>query len=107
MDHVESSHAVTAPAAQYTSERGGRRSRKALDAERASRNRLRALYFGLASLWGFLVGALGMALAVREDALAGSWVPALLAVALTLTLTGSGVIAGVYRGAQRRSGSGS
>ena len=74
------------------------------DAATSSR-RLRVLYFGAASLWGFAVGIGGLfaGLGVEGTALRPGWTSLLaLAPAAGIAMAGAGIIAGAYQEAKRR-----
>ena len=69
------------------------------------RNRLRLLYFSLASLWGFLIGTLtllvGLSL-VGRPVRVGPVGYSMLAAAATLAVAGGFVVSAAYRDASRR-----
>jgi hypothetical protein len=69
------------------------------------RSRIRALYFGLASLWGFGTGAGALAIALKASGhdfgLDGALMLA-IAIAVLLALLGAGVVAAAYREVARR-----
>jgi hypothetical protein len=72
---------------------------------RTVRRRLRALYFSLAALWGFLAGTaavlIGLTTAGRSPGLAPRSVM-IVAGAAVLSLVGGLVVAAAYRSATRR-----
>jgi hypothetical protein len=61
------------------------------------------LYFVVASLWGFGVGVLGAAVALRRGmGLNPTPVATLLLLGAAVAAVGGAVTAGVYRGARKR-----
>lgn len=72
------------------------RSAVARSAAQASPRRLRLLYFGAASLWGFLSGVGGLLAAPDGPQLL------VLVPAAGIAIAGAGIIAGAYQEAKRR-----
>jgi hypothetical protein len=69
------------------------------------RRRLRALYFSLAALWGFLAGTGAVLIGLRTVGQPTGLAPrcvAFVAVAAVLSLVGGLVAAAAYRSASRR-----
>jgi hypothetical protein len=92
-------------ATEYTLGPGVRHHADAADGNKVSSRTLRHVYFGLASAWGFVVGACGILASyayaghdVRPEgrALVG------LIPAIVVAVAGGGVIAGAYQEAKRR-----
>jgi hypothetical protein len=71
----------------------------------ASSRRLRLLYFGAASFWGFAVGVGGLiaGLGIEDTAMRPGWTSLLALVpAAGAAIGGAGIIAGAYQEAKRR-----
>jgi hypothetical protein len=86
-------------------ERTPRRRRRAAGGASRRRSRIRLLYFGLASLWGFLTGAGALAIAIKatgQDVGLDRTLVLALALAAPLALLGAGVVAAAYREVARR-----
>jgi hypothetical protein len=85
--------------------RSRRRSSSHGDSTRPARSRLRALYFSLAALWGFLAGTgavlVGLSSMGRPVDLGGPGL-AFVSVAAVASLAGGVVVAAAYRAASRR-----
>ena len=94
-----------AAAGEYTARRSKKHSTTSHKAKSISG--LRRFYFGLASLWGFLSGAVTLSVAF---AVSGRSVPGLpltlaaLSVGAVLAVVGGVIAAGAYREARRRVG---
>lgn len=70
-----------------------------------SSRRLRLLYFGVASCWGFVVGVVGLMLVLRSTGETVSpSTTALLGMipAAAVAVVGAGIISGAYQEAKRR-----
>ena len=106
MPNLESrsdTHEISAEQAEYSRiasapHRGG--------AGHVSGRRLRLAYFGVASLWGFIVGAAGILVALRTDAEmrvpSGVDLLTFVVVGAAVAIVGGGVIAGAYQESKRR-----
>lgn len=83
-----------------------RSSRKGTHKKPSVRRRLRLVYFGLASLWGLMIGSAsiltGVAAAGRAPQLDVTLVVMLL-LAILLSLAGGGVASAAYQQARKRS----
>jgi hypothetical protein len=93
---------------EYSVPESQRRSRHGNKDAAPSHRRLRLFYFVIASIWGFLSGAVGVgaALAARGRPL-GIEDPVILfslVSAMGLALAGGAITAAAYRAARRRSG---
>ena len=97
-----------APGNEYSALESQRRSRHSNKVAAPSHRRLRLFYFVIASVWGFLSGAVGVgaALAVRGRPLGIEDPVVLLTLicAMGLALVGGAITAAAYRAARRRAG---
>jgi hypothetical protein len=96
------SHASSVGHAEYSGDVSSRHGR----ATHVSGRKLRFAYFGIASVWGFIVGVGGTLAALQADgklaAPPGTGLLVYVAPCLLIALVGSGVIAGSYQEARRR-----
>jgi hypothetical protein len=105
--HQQEGHAASNQATEYTvsAPRGRVRSGHG-GIETDLRRRLRPLFFGLASLWGFLVGGGGLAFDLYMDGhpvgMMGARSMLRLTVCLGLAVGGGLVLAGAYRELRKR-----
>lgn len=103
MDQTRTLDDVDGRQGEYTGRRRSERSRRSRHADGQARRRVRILYFSLASLWGFFVGALATALALTGP-FSGSatTLPFFLVAGIGLALFGGAVTASIYREARKR-----
>ncbi len=95
--------APTTETPEYT--RKGRARRRETEGESSRGKRLRLVYFGVAALWGFVVGTASVALALQVVGAPVSLYPAVTVVLLPgagLAMAGGTVAASAYREARRR-----
>lgn len=96
------SNDATFEAAEYTRKPGTRR--PAAAGESGNTSRLRLLFFGVAALWGFLIGVLTLGVAAQLSGMierVDPWVVVALLPGAGLALAGAALAASAYRGARR------
>jgi hypothetical protein len=97
----------TAPGSEYTAPESQRRSWQGNKNAAPSHRRLRLFYFVIASVWGFLSGAVGVGMALsvlgRPLGIEEPVVLLSLVAAMGVALVGGAITAAAYRAARRRS----
>jgi hypothetical protein len=105
---TESENTFNSQAYEYTAPVHRNRSETRSGRFALSHRWLRVLYFCFASVWGFLCGAIGLAIILptrgRPSAFGGSLVLLMLIPALAVAIVGGAVSAAAYREARRKAG---